>query len=81
MRRQLLACVCSGGHIFSPIVMKFGQNICLDEISDEFENGSCQVKNKVTRSNLRITFRKAQVSDSRAIMALFVTLYQMTKDK
>ena len=27
--------------------------VCLDEISNEFENGSCQVKNKVTRSNLR----------------------------
>ena len=33
--------------------MKVGQDVCLDEISDEFENGSCGVKNKVTRSNLR----------------------------
>ena len=24
--------------------MKLGQNVCVDEISDEFENGSCQVK-------------------------------------
>ena len=31
-------------HIFSPIAMKLGQNICIDEISYEFENGSCQVK-------------------------------------
>ena len=23
----------SKGHIFSPIIMKFGQNVCLDEIS------------------------------------------------
>ena len=38
-------CVPSRGHIFSPIVMKDGQNVCLDKISDEFENGSCQVKN------------------------------------
>ena len=29
-------CVRSGGHIFSPIIMKFGQNVCLDEISDEY---------------------------------------------
>ena len=35
----------SRGHIFSLIIMKFGQNVCLDKISDEFENGSCQVEN------------------------------------
>ena len=39
----------SRGYIFIPIIMKLGQNVCFDEISDEFENGSCQVKN----SNLR----------------------------
>ena len=32
--------------------MKLGQNVCLDKISDEFQNWSCLVKNKVTRSNL-----------------------------
>ena len=32
-------CVCSGGRIFSPIIMKLGQNVCLDEISHKFENG------------------------------------------
>ena len=31
--------------------MKFGQNFCLDEISDCFENGSW-VKNEVTRSRM-----------------------------
>ena len=25
-------CVCSRGHIFSPIIMKLGQNVCLGEI-------------------------------------------------
>ena len=38
-------CVCSRSHIFSPIIMKLGQNVCLDQISDIFENGSGQVKN------------------------------------
>ena len=38
-------CVRSRGHIFSPIIMKVGQNVCLAEISDEFINGSCGVKN------------------------------------
>ena len=38
-------CVCSTGHIFSQMIMKLGQNICLDEISDEFKSGSCWVKN------------------------------------
>ena len=32
------------GHIFSPIIMKHGQNVCLDEILDRFENGSCWIK-------------------------------------
>ena len=48
-------CVRSRGHIFSPITMKIGQNILLDKISDECENGSCRVKNWVTKSNLRKT--------------------------
>ena len=38
-------CVRSRGNIFSPIIMKLGQNVCLDEISDGMENRSCQVKN------------------------------------
>ena len=38
-------CVSPRGHIFSLIIIKRGQNVCLDEISDKFQNGSCQVKN------------------------------------
>ena len=38
-------CVRSRGHIFSWILMKVGQDVCLDDISDEFENGSHGVKN------------------------------------
>ena len=38
-------CVRSRGHIFSPILMKLGQNVCLDKIAEEFEIGSCGVKN------------------------------------
>ena len=34
----------SRGHILGPIIMKLGQNAFLDEISDNFENGLCQVK-------------------------------------
>ena len=37
-------CVRSRGHIFSPIIMKLGQNFCLDELSDEYQNSSCPVK-------------------------------------
>ena len=39
--------VCCRGDIFSLTfsVVKLGQNVCLDEISDEFENGTCLVKN------------------------------------
>ena len=32
------------GHIFSLIIMTLGQNVCLDKIWDEFENGSCGIK-------------------------------------
>ena len=46
-------CVSSRGHIFSPIIMKLGQNVCLDEISDKIENGSCRVKTRSLGSNLR----------------------------
>ena len=42
---NFLPCVCSRGHSFGRILMKVGQDVCLDEISDEFENGSCGVKN------------------------------------
>ena len=38
-------CVRSRGHILSQIMMKLGQNVCLDKILDKFENGSCHVKN------------------------------------
>ena len=44
-------CVRSAGLIIGPILMKLGQNVCLNEISDEFETGSCDFKNKITRSN------------------------------
>ena len=38
-------CVRSRGHIMSWILMEVGQDVCLDDISDEFENGSRGVKN------------------------------------
>ena len=37
-------CVCSRGHIFSLIIMKHSQNVCLDEILDKLKDGSCLVK-------------------------------------
>ena len=38
-------CVHSRGHILSRILMEVGQDVCLDDISEEFENGSRGVKN------------------------------------
>ena len=32
-------CVLFRGQIFNPIIMKLSQNVCLDEISDEFQMG------------------------------------------
>ena len=45
--------VCCRGHILSPIIMKLGQEVCFDKISDGFENWSCRVKKEVTRSNVK----------------------------
>ena len=39
-------CVCSRGQIFSMLTMKLGQNVCLDEISDKFENGHIESKTR-----------------------------------
>ena len=49
---NFLACVRSRDYIFSPIIMKLGQSVCLDEISHEFER-AMSVKISITRSNLR----------------------------
>ena len=38
-------CVHSRDHIFSLIIMKLGQNVCLSEILNELENGSHRFKN------------------------------------
>ena len=42
---NFFAWVLSRSHIFSRIIMKLGQNVCLDEISDKFQIRSCGVKN------------------------------------
>ena len=38
-------CVHSRWLVFGPILMKLGQNVCRDKISDEFEIGSCGIEN------------------------------------
>ena len=37
-------CRYSRCHIFDPILMKLGQNVCLGEILEEFEKSSCRLK-------------------------------------
>ena len=49
------SCVRSRGHIFSLIIMKLSENVCLEEILGKFEHGSYWVKNMVTSSSLRKT--------------------------
>ena len=58
----------SRGHIFSPIIMKRDQNVCLDEILDRFENGSCWVK---TRSLVQI-LEKPYVCSRSYIFSLII---------
>ena len=36
----------SRGHIFSWILMKVGQDVCLDDISDKIKNRSCGSKTR-----------------------------------
>ena len=38
-------CLCFRGLIFSLIPMTLGQKVCVNEISDKVENGSCLPKN------------------------------------
>ena len=63
----------SRGHIFSPIIMKLGQNVCLDEISDRFESGSCWVK---TRSLVQILEKPCVCSRSHIFSMIIIKLGQ-----
>ena len=63
----------SRGHIFSPIVMKLGQNVCFGEISDRFENGSCWVK---TRSLVQILEKPCVCSRSHIFSSIVMKLGQ-----
>ena len=63
----------SRGHIFSPIIMKLGQNVCFDEISDRFENGSCWVK---TRSLVQILEKPCVYSRSHILRPIIMKLGQ-----
>ena len=65
----------SRGNIFSLITMKHGQNqnICLDEIVDRFENGSCWVK---TRSLVQILEKLYVCSRSHIFSPIIMKLGQ-----
>ena len=63
----------SRGHIFSLIIMKRGQDVCLDEISGRFENGSCWVK---TRSLVQISEKSCVCSRSHISSPVFMKLGQ-----
>ena len=42
---NFLPCINYTRSISSPILMKLGQNVCLDKISDDYKIESCRVKN------------------------------------
>ena len=63
----------SRGHIFSLIIMKLGQNVCLYEISDRFENGLCWVK---TRSLVQILEKPCVCSRSHIFCLIIMKLGQ-----
>ena len=65
--------VYSRGHIFSPIIMKLGQNVCLDQVLDRFENGSCWVK---TRSLVQILEKPCVCSRSHIFSLIIMKLGQ-----
>ena len=66
-------CVRSRGHIFSPIIMKHGQSVCLDEVSDEAENRSCRVK---TRSLSQISEKPCVHSRNHIFRSIIMKLDQ-----
>ena len=39
------SCLPSRGHIFDPVFMKLGENVCLNDVWVQFGSGSCGVKN------------------------------------
>ena len=43
------SCLHSRGHIYCPIFMKLGENMCPNDILDKFENGSGWLKNMAAR--------------------------------
>ena len=43
---NFLPSVRSRGHIFSPIIIKLGQNVCLDKILDELKMGQVGSKSR-----------------------------------
>ena len=51
--------------------MKPYQNVCLDDVSVEFENGSCWNKNSVTRSNLKKKKKKKKKNLEYVLEATF----------
>ena len=67
------SCVRSRGHIFHLIFMKLCQNVCLDEISDKFQNGSCQSK---TRSLTQILEKLCVCCRGHIFSPIFMKLCQ-----
>ena len=55
-------CVRSRGHIFSPTFLNFGQNVCLDKISDGFEYRACSAVSIVRRQLLLVYALEATFS-------------------
>ena len=47
LSKKIMACM-SGGYIFSPIMMKLGQNVCLDKISEDWKLGHVWSKTRST---------------------------------
>ena len=76
-------CVHPRSHIFSPILMKLGQNVCLNNIWNYFENWSCQVKNYVTRSKKLLYALEAIFSAwcSWNLVRMFATIKPQTTSK
>ena len=72
-------CVSSRGHIFSPILMNFCKNVCVDEILDQFEFVSCgsktrslgQILEKPCASSTGYVFSPLAEGKRALVMALF----------
>ena len=66
-------------YMFGQIITNFAQNVHFDKLSNEFETGSCWIKNEVTRANLLKTLWTLQAIILAHSLWLLVKMFFLVK--